>query len=295
MVVAAHDVTTSLLLAPMVLAAVDIGGTKLLAAVEEDGRLEPALRRATPQDGAIATLVDLIDAVRRGRALDGIAMAVPGPFDREGAALVNPPGMPRAWWGLRLGQALGERYACDVVVENDANCAAVAESKVGAAAGARSVVYMTVSTGIGIGIVIDGHLVYGRHDTEGGHMVLWPEWLGGPPCHCGGHGCLEALASGLAIERRFGRRAEDLDDGDAWEDVGRWLGLGIVNLAAILDCEAVVLGGGVVRSADRFWPSMTKTVASSLFLVPAPRMLKGTLGDARNLIGALEVFRSARR
>ena len=279
----------------MVLAAVDIGGTKLLAAVEEDGRLEPTLRRATPRDGAVATLVDMIDTVRRGRALDGIAMAVPGPFDREGVALVNPPGMPRSWWGLRLGRELGGRYACDVVVENDANCAAVAESMVGAGAGSRSVVYMTVSTGIGIGVVIDGRLVYGRHDTEAGHMVLWPQWLGGPPCHCGGHGCLEALASGRAIEHRFGRRPEDLDDDDAWDDVGRWLGLAIVNVTAILDCEAVVLGGGVLGSADRFWPSMTRTVASSLFLLPAPRVLKGTLGDERNLIGALEVFRSTRR
>jgi glucokinase len=278
----------------MVLAAVDIGGTKLLAAVEADGALEPALRRATPREGTVDALVEMIDATRRGRALDGISMAVPGPFDRERAALVNPPGMPRSWWGLRLGEELSARYGCDVVAENDANCGALAESSVGAAAGTRSAVYMTVSTGIGIGVVVDGRLVYGRHDTEGGHMVLWPEWLGGPECHCGGHGCLEALAGGLAIERRFGRRPEDLDDPDAWTDVGRWLGLGVTNLAAILDCEAVVLGGGVLGSADKFWPSMTRTVEASLFLVPAPRLLRGTLGDARNLLGALEVWRATR-
>ena len=275
----------------MVLATIDVGGTKLLAAIEANGGLEPPLRRDTPRDEPIGTLSAMLDEVRRGRALDGIAMAVPGPFERDPAALVNPPGMPPSWWGLRLGDELGARYGCDVVAENDANCAALAETTAGVAAGMRSAVYMTVSTGIGIGVVIDGRVVYGRHDTEGGHMVLWPRWLGGPRCHCGGHGCLEALASGRAIERRFGRRPEGLDDDAAWEDVGRWLGLAIVNLAATLDCEAVVLGGGVLGSADRFWPSMTRTVAESLFLVPPPRVLRGTLGDTRNLTGALAIGR----
>jgi glucokinase len=281
---------TPLLCAAM-LGAIDVGGTKLLAAVEVDGRLGPLLRRRTPAEDPIGTLAAMLDEVRGGAALEGIAMAVPGPFERAAGSLVDPPGMPRTWWGLRLRDELGRLFDCDVVVENDANCAAVAEAAVGAAAGLRSSVYMTVSTGIGVGIVIDGRLVYGRHDTEAGHMVVWPRWLGGPPCHCGGHGCLEALASGLSIERRFGRRGEDIDDPSVWDDVGRWLGLGVVNLAATLDCEAVVLGGGVVGSADRFWPAMATTVEESLFLVPQPRLLRGTLGDARNLIGALAVLR----
>jgi glucokinase len=278
----------------MVLAAIDVGGTKLLAAVEHEGRLETPLRRATPAEGGIAVLAEMLDEVRRGRGIDGIAMTIPGPFDREQAVLVNPPGMPHAWWGLRLRDELGTRFGCDVVVENDANCAALAEWSAGAAVGMRSAVYMTVSTGIGIGVVSDGRIVYRRHDTEGGHMVLWPRWLGGPACHCGGHGCLEALASGRAIERRYGVRGEQLDDDDAWSDVGRWLGLAIVNLTATLDCEAVVLGGGVLGSAGRFWPAMTRTVEESLFLLPAPRVLEGTLGEGRNLLGALEVWRRVR-
>ena len=101
-------------------------------------------------------------------------------------------------------------------------------------------------------MVRDGELVIARHDTEAGHQVVWPAHLGGPACHCGGHGCLEAVASGNAIRRRFGRAAEELDDDDAWADVGRWLGLAVVNTVALLDCDAVIFGGGVVKAWERF-------------------------------------------
>jgi glucokinase len=148
-------------------------------------------------------------------------------------------------------------------------------------------VYFTVSTGIGTGIVRDGVLWTGRQDTEGGHQVLWPEWTGGPPCHCGGAGCLETLASGLAIERRFGARGENLDDPAAWEDVGRWLGLGTVNAIALLDPDVVIFGGGVCASWKRFAPSLQATVAFHLRLQTVPPITLGSLGEERSLLGAL--------
>ncbi|HEX3607462.1 MAG TPA: ROK family protein [Candidatus Dormibacteraeota bacterium] len=273
------------------LGAIDIGGTKLLAAVAADGG-EPgaAVRRPTPAVRPLETLVEMLDEARGGEPLSGLALAVPGPFDRARGALVNPPNMPPSWHGLALAERLGARYGCPVLVENDANCAALAESRAGAAAGSRSCVYFTVSTGIGSGVVVDGRPVAGRHDTEGGHQVLWPRWLGGPPCHCGGHGCLETLASGLAIARRFGSPAEELDDPEAWEDVGRWLGLGVVNAIALHDPEVVVLGGGVCRRWERFWPSLSATVDAALFLQPRPPVLRATLGEDRNLWGALALL-----
>ncbi|HYL69910.1 MAG TPA: ROK family protein, partial [Candidatus Dormibacteraeota bacterium] len=205
----------------------DIGGTKLAAATStEPGALRAVHRMPTPAGEPMEALTVLLD-----RALDGgqpaaIGVSLPGPFDRAGGALIDPPGMPPGWHGLRVGDGLRQHYGCPVVVENDANSAALAEATWGAGAGSRTVLYFTVSTGIGTGVVRDRVLCTGRHDTEGGHQVLWPRWLGGPECHCGGAGCLEALASGLAIERRFGVRAESLDDAAAWEDVGLWLGLG---------------------------------------------------------------------
>jgi glucokinase len=273
--------------------AIDIGGTKLLAAVAgDDLRPGAAERRATPSTDPIGTLVAMLDEVRAGASLQAIAVATPGPFDREHGATLDPPNVPNAWLDLPLRDELQARYGCPVVVENDANCAALAEALHGAAAGLRHVVYYTVSTGIGSGVVHDGRLLVGRHDTEGGHQVLWPSWLGGAPrCGCGGYGCLEGLASGSAIERRFGVRAEQLDDQAAWDDVGRWLGLAVVNATALHDPDAVVFGGGVCAAWDRFWPAMAATIDTHLRLQPAPQVLRAALGDDRNLWGALALLR----
>lgn len=284
-----------------VIGLLDIGGTKLAAAAATTerppsgtapARIGAVLRRATPPGDAIATLSAMLERVAERHPLDAIGISAPGPFDRERGALLDPPGMPAAWHGVALAGELGGRFGCPVFVENDANCAALAEALHGAGRGAGTVVYFTVSTGIGTGVVRDGRLVITRHDTEGGHQVLWPEWLGGPPCHCGGHGCLETLASGLAIERRFGVRGELLHDPAAWEDIGRWIGLGVVNATALHDPDAVIFGGGVCASWDRFAPALLATVASHLFLQPAPHIARGSLGEERSLLGALEVARA---
>jgi glucokinase len=275
--------------------AIDIGGTKLLAAVAgDDLRPGRAVRRATPPEDPVETLAALLDEARRGAALDGIAVATPGPFDRERGVILNAPNVPAAWQKVALAEALSQRYGCPVVVENDANCAALAEALHGAAAGLAHVVYYTVSTGIGSGVVHDGRLLVGRHDTEGGHQVLWPSWLNNGDaqrCGCGGFGCLEALASGSAIERRFGVRAENLQDQAAWDDVGRWLGLAVVNATALHDPDAVVFGGGVCASWARFWPAMSATFERHLRLQAVPRVLQAALGEDRNLWGALALLR----
>ncbi len=271
-----------------VIALLDIGGTKLAAAVSSGDRaLGPVRRVPTREEDPAGQLTSLLDAVLDGDPT-ALAIAVPGPFDRDAGALIDPPGMPVPWRGLRLRDELGARYACSVLVENDANCAALAEARWGGGRDAGTVVYFTVSTGIGTGVVRHGAIALGRHDTEGGHQVLWPEWAGGPRCHCGGAGCLEALASGLAIERRFGRRGEALDDPTAWEDVGRWLGLGAVNAIALLDPDVVLFGGGVCAAWDRFAPALHATVAAHLRLQPVPLIGRGELPEAeRNLLGAL--------
>ncbi len=271
---------------------VDIGGTKCLTSVTDaDGSPGPALLRRTPPGGDPAAFLGaMLDEVRAGSPLAAIAVATPGPFDRQGARLRNPPGLSPAWHGLDLRATLGQRYGCPVVAENDANCAALAEARFGAGRGFGTAVYYTVSTGIGAGVVHDGKLLIGRHDTEAGHQVLWPEHLGGPECHCGGHGCLEALASGNAIRRRFGRGGEDLDDAAAWADVGRWLGLAVVNTVTLLDCDVVIFGGGVVRSWARFEGALRAAVRSSLLLQPEPEIRRGELGEDRNLWGALALL-----
>ena len=272
---------------------VDIGGTKCLVSVTDDRGLPgPPLVRPTPTGGDAGDfLARMLDEVRGGAELAAVAVSTPGPFDRGRRRLLNPPGLSEAWHGLDLPATLGERFACPVFAENDANCAALAEARFGAGRGFHTVVYYTVSTGIGAGVVRDGNLVIARHDTEAGHQVLWPAQLGGPDCHCGGHGCLETLASGNAIRRRFGRPAEELDDPAAWTDIGRWLGLAVVNTVALLDCDAVVFGGGVIGAWERFEGELRGTVAESLFLQPPPEIRRAELGADRNVWGAMTLVR----
>jgi glucokinase len=278
-----------------VIGLVDIGGTKCLVSVTGDlGRPGPPLVRPTPTgDDPGDFLAGMLDSVRGGSGLEAIAVSTPGPFDRERTILINPPGLSEAWHGLNLRATLGERFHCPVLAENDANCAALAEAHFGAGRGFRTVVYYTVSTGIGAGVVRDGKLVISRHDTEAGHQVIWPAHLGGPPCHCGGHGCLEALASGNAIRRRFGRAAEELDDPSAWADIGRWLGLAVVNTVALLDCDVVVFGGGVTNAWERFDQELRRTVRESLFLQPPPEIRRAELGTDRNVWGAMTLVTGA--
>jgi glucokinase len=269
---------------------IDIGGTKLLAAVAQPPRgVGRTVRRATPRAGdVVAVLAEMLDEVRHGHPLDAIGVAVPGPFDRDRGQLVNPPGLSGEWHRLDIAVPLRARFDCPVRVENDANCAALAEAHLGAGRGSRLLVYYTVSTGIGTGVVRDGELVVQRHDNEGGHQVLWPKPLGGPPCHCGGEGCLEAIASGRALSARFGRAPAEIEEQVVWDDVGAWLGLAVVNTTALLDCDRVVFGGGVATPRwSRLEPALRATVAAHLKLQPPPDIRAAELGEDRNLAGAL--------
>jgi glucokinase len=284
-----------------VIGLIDVGGTKLLAAIAPADHAAGAasigatVRRPTPRVGdMVETLADMLDEVRDGGPLEAIAAAVPGPFDRERGRLLNPPGLAAAWQEMDLAIPLSERYACPVVVENDANCAALAEALLGAGRGAGTLVYYTVSTGIGSGVVRNGELMIGQDDTEGGHQVLWPEHLGGPPCDCGGAGCLETIAGGRAIARRFGRPGEEIEDQAVWDEVGMWLGLAAVNATALLDCDRVVFGGGVANARwSRIEPAIRATVRRHLKLQPAPQIRLAELGEDRNLAGALLVLQAS--
>jgi glucokinase len=281
-----------------VIGLIDIGGTKLLVAVTAaDGSIGRSTRRPTPHSGdMVATLAAMLDEVRDGLPLEAIAAAVPGPFDRARGVLIDPPGLSGDWHQLELAAPLRDRFGCPVLVENDANCAALAEAHLGAGRGAAILVYYTVSTGIGSGVVRDGRLETGRQDTEGGHQVLWPRHAGGPACECGGVGCLEAIASGRAIAQRFGRRGEEIEDQSVWDEVGEWLGLAVVNATALLDCDRVVFGGGVASARwPRIEPAIRATIERHLKLQDPPAVRVAELGEGRNLAGALLLLHASQQ
>jgi glucokinase len=254
---------------------IDIGGTKTAIALgRADGTLVATWR------GATATTTDAVADLRRlgeealrlvtgaghaVSALRGVGVAVPGPFDGERGVLLTPPNLP--WRDAPVARVLGEMLQLPVQLENDANAAALAEWRFGAGRGARDLVYLTMSTGVGAGMVLGGQLVrgVGSHAGEWGHVAI--EWEGAR-CGCGRRGCLEAYVGGANWAQRLRRETPNTSrvaalagddpispvhlvaaarEGDAFAvaEFARWrsyLARGLIAIAYALAPEVIVLG-----------------------------------------------------
>lgn len=299
----------------MSLLGLDIGGTKRVLVVG-DHTARPLARRRTAMrfsgswrgdlDAIVEEARDLLAEARAAGAgpLEAVGVAAPGPVDRRTGVLINPPNLP-GWRDVPLADRLGEAFGVPVRVENDANAAALAEHRFGAGRGASDLVYLTMSTGVGGGIVCDGRLVVGAHGFAGelGHL---PIVRGGLRCECGLRGCLEAYVGGRAWAKRLRRvtpaesRVLALVDGErarlgseallgaaregdafALAELARWLdflALGIASIAMAFDPERIVLGTIAVaagetlcfaplreRVARLLWPGQAERLA----IVPA--------------------------
>jgi glucokinase len=186
---------------------VDIGGTKVAAGlVDSNGEIlsherVPMISNSTAQDGLSAVLSAISKLIASAKAdVAGIGICAPGPLDPLTGVVLNPPNVP-CWRNFPLAESVQKQYSVPVKVDNDANAAALAETRWGAARGYKQVFYATIGTGIGTGVVFNGRIYHGRTGTgaEGGHVSVDYH---GPTCPCGKRGCIEMLASGTAIARR---------------------------------------------------------------------------------------------
>ena len=190
--------------------ALDVGGTKLGSGVVFDsGGLIGFLREpAGAKDGPEAMIARLVEMGRRSIAaaevaiggLDAVGVGCGGPLDARAGIILSPPNLP-GWRDVPLGALLREAFGLPVHIDNDANAAALGEHRFGAGRGVVNLVYFTISTGIGAGVIVDGRLLWGEsgNAAELGHVsVAYDGW----PCHCGRRGCPESFASGTAIARR---------------------------------------------------------------------------------------------
>jgi glucokinase len=306
---------------------VDIGGTKVAAGVvDEDGTVLARARRTTPSRDARAVEATIADVVRELRAthdVTAVGIGAAGFVDAERSRVRFAPHL--AWRDEPLRDALAGVLGLPVVVENDANAAAWAEWRFGAGRGETHLVCVTLGTGIGGGAVVDGIVQRGRFGMAGefGHMVVVPE---GRRCECGNRGCLEQYASGNVLGRearelaRAGspvavalleRVAGDVDalvgpvvtaaarEGDPcavelFEDVGRWLGVGLANLAAALDPGTFVIGGGVSEAGELLLrparESFRRTLTGRGYR-PEARVVRAAFGPEAGLVGAADLAR----
>jgi glucokinase len=277
---------------------VDIGGTKVaVGIVDSNGRIleqgrKPMVANGTPQAGLDAVTSTIDSMMSTGPEIGSIGICAPGPLDPKSGIVLNPPNVP-CWRNFSLASEISAKYKVPVKIDNDANAAALAETRWGAARGFHYVFYATIGTGIGTGIVLDGAIYHGNTGSaaEGGHVSIDYR---GPLCNCGKRGCIEVLASGPAIGARARAKAEaepsrasallDLAQGNiagiTSETVARafaandsmarailaettelltcWLG----NIVDLLDPDVIVIGGGVAAILKPFFAVISKTLPS---------------------------------
>lgn len=273
----------------------DIGGTKIMAAAaDETGAVIRRVRRDTPQglDEGLDLLKQLTVELRGSDRIAAIGAAAGGPLDWQ-TGIVSPLHQPQ-WRDVPLKDIFEKEFRCAFRVDVDTNAAAMAEWAAGGET-AGSLLYLTLSTGMGGGFVVDGRLYRGKDGAhpEVGHQSVGfrcahPERV---KCDCGAPDCLEALVSGNGIRRVYGKRAEELTETE-WKEVAFNLGLGLRNLAAVLAPDVIVLGGGVaVGGGDSFIDEARRVMGSRLFLVPAPRLRLSNLGYDTALLGAIALAR----
>jgi len=302
----------------VVTGAVDIGGTKIAVGVVDDsghilGRFESP---TDPQRGFGHGLQRIEDMLRRaaqlaGAALTGIGIGCTGPVDPFAGTIGRVDFLP-GWEGKDLVGELCREFQVQVAMENDADAAALAEARWGSGRAKSRFIYVTVGTGIGGGIILDGRLYRGvdRSHPELGHHVVDPS---GPACFCGARGCWESLACGPAMvgwmtskipaahlphcnttaaEICNLARAGDRLACQAVEREGYYLGLGLANLITLFAPDMIALGGGVMRSLDLFLGPIRGTIAQNCGLVPFQKtdLEAACLGTDAALIGAAEVW-----
>ena len=312
---------------------IDIGGTKVAGGlVDGDGNITHRARRDTPhrskspsvvEDTIVEVVAELMQIVGSG-TVAAVGIGAAGFVAADRATVVFAPHL--SWRHEPLQEALHKRIAMPIFVDNDANAAAWAEWKFGAAQGETHLMMITLGTGIGGGILINGEVQRGRFGIAGefGHMQIVP---GGHRCECGNRGCWEQYASGNALVREARSlfsanspiasdlfdRAEGVPgnltgplitqaarDGDPTArellaEIGNWLGLGIANLAAVFDPGMFVIGGGMSAAGDLLLASAREAFKRQLTgrgYRPEARIVAAVLGNEAGLIGAADLARS---
>ena len=314
---------------------VDLGGTNIVTgAVAEDGSAVLGVRSAPtrPEEGADAVVAriaglcreSIAEAATRGgdaARIAGVGIGSPGPLDRERGLVLITPNL--GWKNFPLRDRVSDALGLPATLDNDANCAVFGEYWMGAARGSRYLVGLTIGTGIGGGIIMDGQIHHGASDAAGeiGHTTIDST---GRRCKCGNYGCLEAYASGPNIAARAVEGAEsgaettlatyvggDLamvtaqtvyqaaNDGDSFalevvRETAKFLGAGVANLINIFNPDTVVILGGVTQAGDRLFIPLREEVKRRAFkpAVDACRILPGELPGTAGVVGAAATFMS---
>jgi len=282
---------------------IDLGGTKIAGVLAEpSGKILMDVQIPTEaQKGKVQVISNIKKAIHlliqsKKIKISAIGLGAPGPILYEKGIVHEAPNLP-GWKRVKIKEILEKEYKVPVFVDNDANCAALAESCFGAGVEAKHFVYMTVSTGIGGGIIIDKKLYRGAIGSAGefGHMIVD---VNGPKCGCGKYGCLEALASGSALKKITGMDALSLElsarQGDkhsqaAIEKAAHYLALGLGNVINIMNPELIVIGGGLSNMKELLFNPLRQELKKYALKLPSQsvKIVRAKLGTKAGVLGAV--------
>jgi glucokinase len=301
---------------------VDVGGTKIAAAVvTPEGEILNEVRYPSsgPKERLLSSIARSINEVRDGFEVGGVCLGVPGTVSTEENKLIDAPNL-HAIEGVPLKSELQERTGLTTTVENDANAAAWGEFRFGVGSEVSHLIFITLGTGVGGGVISHGVLLRGAQGAGGemGHITIQAT---GPRCSCGNHGCLEALASGTAIARRAREVASERPDsalgqlaverallgedvaelasqGDeaarsVLEETGVWLGIGLAGFVNVFNPEVIAIGGGAARAGDLIFDAARREVHLRA-MSPGRDFVEvkeATLGAQSGLLGAAALAR----
>ena len=296
---------------------IDIGGTRLRAAAYKQDQFQPISQKRVEtkakEPNAFGRLINLLEDIwPKNENVDAIGVSSPGPVDPHTGVIMVTPNI-KEWRDFPITAKLTDHFGIPAYLDNDANLAGLAEWKFGAGRGHHNVLYLTVSTGVGGGVIINDQLLQGHHGlaAELGHTTIQAD---GPLCGCGHPGHLEAFSSGTGIERfvaeqlKAGRESllqpdkknsahaisEAAKQGDAlsieaYQNAGKYLGIGVANFLHAFDPSIVIFGGGVSQSGpllfDSFHVSLKERVIHSRYLEGLV-ITRAELGDDSGLLGA---------
>ncbi len=308
---------------------IDVGGTKVLGGVvDESGKVLTTARKDTPRQGGMAltqTIADVAKELLGQHKVSSVGVSAAGFVSSDRKTMLATPNIAD-WNGVDLDNQLTELIGLPVVIENDANAAAWGEAKFGAGRNQEHMMMLTVGTGIGGGIVVNGALYRGAYGiaAEFGHLRVVPE---GHLCGCGARGCFEQYASGNAL-LRHAREAisaspeiarnllsrgdgtvagltgqaitEAAREGDpvalaAFNTTGQWLGAGIASLSVLLDPACVVIGGGVIDAGEILLKPTRESLERNMPFAgkhPYPQIIAAELGNEAGLVGVADLARS---
>jgi glucokinase len=312
-----------------VLAGIDIGGTKIAIALETPSGERVATRRLPTQSegGAYAVLENISRALEQmldenKAKIVSIGVGSPAPLDVEKGLILSPSNL-RDWDRFPIVSLLNERFKVPVRLDNDANVAALGEYIYGAGRGYQNIFYITVSTGIGGGIIISGEIYHGVANGAGelGHTVVQPE---GVRCNCGSTGCLETICAGVHIARRAKERlaggapsllnemvseaseitAETVVEAvrrkdrlatEIWDETCRFLAIGIANIFTLLAPEVVIIGGGIAAAGEMLFMPLRRMIPQLVSMIPPEKinLVPAELGAESGVCGALVLARKA--